>query len=353
MAGGTGSGCECGLQLAVGVQLDSVSIVVLHHGLEVTQVEPGKSYRSLRLDMCDAPVTVHAILHPGSGGGHCQALRIAKRQIIIGQGGTGSRIPGAARSDVINLIARIADDGAGVMDLDLMRHGGIERRIRDQQELAVFTGLDEVGTQRIAIEHFRRLSVHASGGDAHIGREIEGHRGRWLLLPFQSEPGARHGLHGQIGLDGGFNADVVERIMRAPRRSSVPERTRLKRSPDVEVAAIVAEPDFAHQDLILRRGIVQYVEVVELIARDRHVEETSVAPGRQCVVHHARLKTGDQVAQDRRPVLSDQAAHFRIFLRVRVVLELRQKIVAGSIGEDEGGRFKVFLQIGGIGEGGE
>ena len=107
-----GFGRESAFKLVIRVQLDSVSIVLLNHGLEVAEVEAGESDRSVRLQVRDAPLSVHVVFHWCSGGGHGQVLRIAEGQVVIGQAGAGSRIPGAARADIVNLIARIANYGA-------------------------------------------------------------------------------------------------------------------------------------------------------------------------------------------------------------------------------------------------
>ena len=127
----------------------------------------------------------------------------------------------------------------------------------------------------------------------------------------------------------------------------------MKGGPGVEIRSIVAVAEFAHQNLVWRGGIVQHIEVIQLVACDRHIEDAGVALAGQHVVDYARFKTGDQITQDGAPAFGNEAAHLGAFLRGWIVLELSQKLVAGSVGEDEGRRFEMLLKIGRVGEGGE
>ena len=217
MAGSNGSGRERALQLVIRVQLDSVSIVLSNHGLEVAEVEAGESDGSIGLHVRDAPLAVDAVFDRRSGGRHGQALRIAECQVVIGQAAAGSRIPGAARADVVNLVARIADDGAFVMDFDLVRDGGIERGVRDQQELAVVIGLDEVwsSSRRTAAMRDRTLPLAGRPRLAEVtrmlGDRLKGKADRgcgcWKVSVARVTA-----CMVRSGWMAGFDADVVERI---------------------------------------------------------------------------------------------------------------------------------------------
>src|SRR5580658_2988800 len=104
-------GRERALQTPVRIQIDGVSVALNHHGLEIPEIKAGKADGRVGLQPRNAPVSIGAILQEPPGSRYSQRFRIAEGQVIGGQIAAGPRVPGATRSDVVNIVSRIADYG--------------------------------------------------------------------------------------------------------------------------------------------------------------------------------------------------------------------------------------------------
>src|SRR5579864_1212158 len=159
--------------MAIGVDVDLVSILRDRIDLKIAQVEARQADRGICLAARDPPIAFRAVLDGATLRDEGQVPGIAEGQIVIGELQAEARIPGTSRRYVVDVVAGFLDDFAFVVDFNFVSAPGIERALGDKQELVVVAAGDEVRAERFTLKDVDRLAVNAGLGYAHATRNVE------------------------------------------------------------------------------------------------------------------------------------------------------------------------------------
>src|SRR5438093_1055663 len=95
----------------------------------------------------DAPLAFGFVRDHVTGSDQIEALGVPEREVVARKLHVGVGIPGAARTDKVNLVACILDHRAFVVELDFVIAPAFERLRRDYQEKIVAVIANQIGTQ--------------------------------------------------------------------------------------------------------------------------------------------------------------------------------------------------------------
>src|SRR6266852_5239963 len=96
----------------------------------------------------DAPLAFGFVRDHVTGSNQIEALGVPEPEVVASKLHVGIGIPGAARTDKVNLVACILDHRAFVVEFDFMIAPGFERTQRDHQEKIVAIIANQIGAQR-------------------------------------------------------------------------------------------------------------------------------------------------------------------------------------------------------------
>ena len=163
---------ERALQRAVGADVHHVPGALQPGMLVVAEVERGHANGGGRAAAGGAPVAFGAVFNHLSGGDQIQVARIAEEQVVSGELLAEHGVPEAARADIEDAVARVVNDLAGMVKLELVLDSLAQRLGRDHQKQIV-AAAHQIDPQRIALEHFGGAAVDGGLGDRHFGSDFE------------------------------------------------------------------------------------------------------------------------------------------------------------------------------------
>ena len=159
-------------QLAVGAHVHHVSSALHLRVLVIAQVECRDPYRRAGAAAHHALVAFHPVVHRIPRAHQVQAAREVEGEIVIGEAVSARRIPVAARTDKVHMLAGIVDHLARMPELELVLAPGAQRFRRRHQEQAV-AAARQVQPRAFGLQHLRRHAIHAHLRHRHLARNLE------------------------------------------------------------------------------------------------------------------------------------------------------------------------------------
>src|SRR6185369_9185322 len=114
-----------------------------------------------------------AVFDHVAGSDEVEVFGVAEEQIELGEVESVGGVPTAAGGDVVDTVARVVNDLAGVAEFEIVILAGTEG-FRGDHEEKIVAAASEVETQRIALQDFGWARVHGDGRDIHLRCDVEG-----------------------------------------------------------------------------------------------------------------------------------------------------------------------------------